>query len=186
MLGFVNPLVVRSNYPESKRMCENLCVAYNSEYGVPVKIARLAQTFGAGVLPSENRVFAQFARSAMEKKNIVLHTTGKSEGNYAYLSETIMAIMLILLKGKNAEAYNVANEECHTTIADMAKMVAEEIANGEIKVVFDIPEDNVFGYAADTHMRLSSEKLRDLGWKPKVGLKDAYIRMMRYMDDMKK
>lgn len=75
-LGYINPLAVRSNYPESKRLCENMCVAFWSEYGVPVKIARLSQTFGAGILSGENRVFAQFARSAIEGKDIVLHTRG--------------------------------------------------------------------------------------------------------------
>ena len=54
MTGYLNPLALRSNYPESKRMCENMCVAYGTQYEVPVKIARLAQTFGAGVLPGEN------------------------------------------------------------------------------------------------------------------------------------
>lgn len=44
-IGYLNPLKIRSNYPESKRMCENMCIAYMSEYGVPVRIARLAQTF---------------------------------------------------------------------------------------------------------------------------------------------
>ena len=181
--GYVNPLVVRSNYPQSKRMCENMCIAYLSEYGVPVKIARLAQTFGAGILSTENRVFAQFARSAIKKENIVLHTLGKSEGNYSYLCETVEALLLILLKGKNGEAYNVSNEECHTTIADMAQMVANEITKGEIKVVFDIPENNSYGYAADTHMILSSDKLKVLGWNPRIGLKEAYQRMIKYIID---
>ena len=44
-----------------------------------MKSARLAQTFGAGILPTENRVFAQFARSAVNGEDIVLHTEGKSE-----------------------------------------------------------------------------------------------------------
>ncbi len=56
-LGYIDILNIRSNYPESKRLCENMCVAYNAEYDIPVKIARLAQTFGAGILPWENRVF---------------------------------------------------------------------------------------------------------------------------------
>lgn len=89
-LGYINPLAVRSNYPESKRLCENMCVAFWSEYGVPVKIARLSQTFGAGILSGENRVFAQFARSAIEGKDIVLHTRGLSEGNYCYTRDTII------------------------------------------------------------------------------------------------
>ena len=180
-LGYINPLVVRSNYPESKRLCENMCVAFYSEFDVPVKIARLSQTFGAGILSGENRVFAQFARSAIEGQDIILHTRGLSEGNYCYTRDTIMGLLLILFKGSNAEAYNVANPETHTTIADMAKMVCKEFGDGRIKVVFDIPESNTFGYAADTKMKLNSDKLQKLGWKPKIGLEEAYRSMIQSM-----
>ncbi len=180
-LGFVNPQAVRSNYPESKRMCENMCTAYLSEYGVPVKTARLAQTFGAGILPWENRVFAQFARSAKEGRDIVLHTKGLSEGNYCYTADVMRGLLLILLTGKDGEAYNVANEATHTTIAGMAQLVAERIADGKIKVVFDIPEGNQFGYAADTKLQLDATKLRGLGWSSKFGLEDCYRRMMADM-----
>lgn len=177
-LGYIDPLAVRSCYSESKRLCENMCVAFYSEYKVPVKIARLSQTFGAGILPEENRVFAQFARSAIEEKDIVLHTSGLSEGNYCYIRDTIMGLLFILLKGEDAEAYNVVNSETHTTIAGMAKMICEEFGNGKINVVFDIPESNTFGYAADTKMKLNSDKLQKLGWKPEIGLKEAYRRMI--------
>lgn len=180
-LGFIDNLKVRSNYPESKRLCENMCVAYYSEYGIPVKIARLAQTFGAGILPGENRVFAQFARSVINNSDIVLHTKGQSEGNYCYTRDCITGLFTILLRGKNAEAYNVSNPETHITIAEMATLVADKIAEGRIKVIFDIPEDNSFGYAADTKMKLNSDKLQELGWKPEIGLEDAYRRMMRDM-----
>lgn len=177
-LGYINPLKVRSNYPESKRLCENMCVAYLSEYGVPVKIARLAQTFGAGVLAGENRVFAQFARCVIKNENIVLHTLGKSEGNYCYLRDTIKALIILLIKGKDGEAYNISNEAAHITIIDMAKMVSQRIAKGKIEVLFDIPESNVFGYAADTKLKLDSSKMQNLGWKPEVGLEEAYIRLI--------
>ena len=180
-LGYIDPLAIRSNYPESKRMCENMCVAYHSEYGVPVKIARLAQTFGAGVLEGENRVFAQFAHSVIDGKDIVLHTKGLSEGNYCYTRDTVMGLLLILIKGENAEAYNVANPETHTTVAHMASMVCEKLSDGKSKVVFDIPKSNTFGYAADTKMKLNSEKLQKLGWKPEVGLEESYRRMIQSM-----
>ena len=72
-LGYIDPLKVRSNYPEAKRLCENMCIAYLQEYGIPVKIARLAQTFGAGILQNENRVFAQFARSVI-RRQLLLYT----------------------------------------------------------------------------------------------------------------
>ncbi len=181
MLGFIDPLSIRSNYPESKRLCENMCQAYRSQFGLNVKIARLAQTFGAGILEGENRVFAQFARSAVKGEDIVLHTKGLSEGNYCYTADTVRGILTILLKGENGGAYNVANEDAHTTIADMARTVCEKIAEKDISVVFDIPQENTYGYAADTKMKLNSAKLRALGWRPHIGLEDAYRRMIKSM-----
>lgn len=180
-LGYIDPLKVRSNYPEAKRLCENMCIAYLKEYGVPVKIARLAQTFGAGILPNENRVFAQFAKSVIHGENIILHTKGLSEGNYCYTRDCMTGLLTILLKGKDGEAYNVSNPNSHTTIVDMAKMVAHKIAKGNIEVLFDIPDTNTFGYAADTKMKLSSNKLQKLGWNPEIGLEEAYNRMIEDM-----
>lgn len=183
-MGYIDPLVVRSNYQLTKRMCENMCIAYAKEFDVPAKIARLSQTFGAGILPGENRVFAQFARSVMNGQDIVLHTKGLSEGNYCYTADTIRGLLTILVKGENSNAYNISNEDTHTTIAGMAKFASETLAGGKIKVVFDIPEDNKFGYAADTKMKLSNTKLKALGWEPCYGLEDAYRRMMASMKQL--
>ena len=183
MLGYINPLLVRSNYPESKRMCENMCIAYYSQHKVPVKIARLSQTFGAGVLEGENRVFAQFAKSAINNNDIVLHTDGLSEGNYCYLSDCVAGLFTILLKGKNGEAYNVVNNLNHTTIKDMAVMVCECIANNRIQVKFDIDESNERGYANKTKLRLSGNKLMNLGWEPKFDLKNSYLRLISSMKE---
>lgn len=180
-LGYIDILKVRSNYPESKRMCESLCVAYQSQYELPVKIARLAQTFGAGVdLKNENRVFAQFAKSAMFHEDIILHTNGESEGNYCYTSEAVEAILMLLTQGESGEAYNIVNENTHTTIKNMAFLVADEIADGEIEVIFDMPTSaNTYGYAPQTKMKLNSQKMRNLGWSPQIGLQEAYARMIK-------
>lgn len=183
-LGYIDISTVRSCYPEGKRMCECLCNAYAAQYGLNVKSARLAQTFGAGILPTENRVFAQFARSAVNGENIVLHTTGESEGNYVYTADAIRAIMLLLVKGESGEAYNIANEQSHTTIRSMAELVAEQIAGGAIRVVLDIPQDaSSLGYAPPVKMWLDASKMRALGWESTVGLADAYRRMIRYMGE---
>ena len=181
-LGYVDIENVRSCYPEGKRMCECLCTAYAAQYGVNVISARLAQTFGAGILPTENRVFAQFARSVMRGENIILHTTGESEGNYVYTADAIAAIMTLLVKGKAGEAYNIANEDSHITIRNMAELVAREIAGEKIQVVIDIPEDSVsLGYAPPVKMWLDASKMRELGWKPEIGLVEAYKRMICWM-----
>ncbi len=181
-LGYIDIHHVRSSYSEGKRVCELLCSCYAAEYGVPVRIARLAQTFGAGIPYEENRVFAQFAKSAINKTDIVLHTRGQSVGNYVYTADAVAAILLLLVKGNDGEAYTVANEESHITIAGMAELVAKEIAHGEIQVVFDIPEDALtYGYAPDVKMQLNSQKLQALGWKPEIGLLESYQRMIGSM-----
>ena len=106
VMGYINPLNSRSCYPLGKRMAENLCYGYYNEYQVPVKIARLAQVFGAGILKEENRVFAQFAKSAIHGEDIVLHTDGSSVGNYCYTIDALFGLFLLLLNGENEEKVN--------------------------------------------------------------------------------
>ncbi len=180
-LGYIDNLSVRSCYSEGKRFCECLCACYYSEYEVPVKIARLAQTFGAGVSHSENRVFAQFAKSAMNGTDIVLHTQGKSFGNYCYTADVVTGLLTVMLKGENGQAYNVVCENATMRIAQMAQLVADEIAGGKINVVFDIPESALtYGYAPDVELRLDGQKLRNLGWEPAIApdLATMYRRMI--------
>lgn len=178
-LGYLDLKNVRNGYPESKRICEFLCNAYAKEYGLNVKSARLAQTFGAGASLDDTRIFAHIAKSVINNENIVLKTEGLSEGNYCYITDSIDAILTILIKGIAGESYNVANEECHTTIRNMAQMVCEKIANNKIKVVFDIPEDiSINGFASDTKMKLSSSKLQKLGWKPTNNLQESYKKLI--------
>ena len=179
-LGYIDVMNVRSSYSESKRMCEVLCASYAHEYQVPVKVARLAQTFGAGVSKDEGRVFAQFAKSAMFGEDIVLHTKGESTGNYCYTADAVAGLLTILLKGNTGEVYTVANPSTTIQIKDMAQMVAEKLSDGKTKVVFDIPEDALtFGYAPDVAMHLNADKLMSLGWMPKYDLPEMYERLVK-------
>lgn len=180
-IGTIDILSERSCYPLGKQMAENFCYSYYKEYDVPVKIARLAQTFGKGTLKNDTRVFSQFARCAIDNKDIVLHTKGDSVGNYIESEDAVRALFILLNSGVNGEAYNIANEEATMTILEMAELVANKIANGKIKVTFDIPNSNIYGYAKKTKLRLSSSKIRKLGWYPKYGIEDMYKRMIYYI-----
>lgn len=183
-LGYLDSLKSRSCYPLGKRMAENLCYDYYSQYGVPVRIARLAQVFGPGVLPGESRVFMQFARAAMQKQDIILHTSGNSMGNYCYTADALSGIFKLLLHGQNGEAYNVVNEGNSMTIREMADVVAKIIAGAEIEVRIEIPEENIYGYPPPTGMRLSSAKLEQLGWKAEYDIEEMYRRMIAYLEEM--
>lgn len=177
--GYIDPLKVRSSYSEGKRMVECLCASYAAEYGVPVKIARLSQTFGAGVDYNDGRVFAEFARCIFEKRDIVLHTQGRTVRTYCYTKDAVEALMYILLKGKAGEAYNVTNMETAISIRDMAELVKQLYPEAKIEVKIEMADDEkAFGYNPEMVIKLSSKKLLDLGWKPSVNLKEMYSRMI--------
>lgn len=173
--GYIDAASARSSYPMGKRAAEFLCTAYAMEYGVPAKIARLTQTFGAGVAPDDNRVFAQFARSVIAGTDIVLHTTGESAKPYCYTTDCISALLYILLKGKMGEAYNVANDETYISIKDMAEFLRNRF-NPNIKVVVESHPE--MGYAPVTKLQLSAKKLNELGWEPKYDLFEMFGRLI--------
>lgn len=170
----IDQMLVRSCYPESKRVCENLCVAYMKEYDVPINVVRLTQTFGRGVDYNDGRVFAEFARCVIEKRDIVLHTKGETRRNYLYTQDAVNAILTVLIRGKNGEAYNAANEDTYCSIYDMAQMVAKRCAHGEIKVRIEIEDESKYGFAPVLKMNLDATKLKSLGWEAAVGLEDMF------------
>ena len=177
--GYLEPVSVRSSYSESKRLVETLCKAYQSQYGVPVKIARLCQTFGAGVQSNDNRVFAQFAKSVIEGKDIILKTKGETVRNYCYTTDAITGILAVLAHGNPGEAYNVANRATTVSIADMAGLFCKLYPSSGTKVIFDIAEDTgKLGYNPMVKLQLDSSKLEKLGWIAVVGLEEMIPRLV--------
>lgn len=179
----LNTMAVRSSYPESKRLCESMCAAYFSEYGVPARVLRLTQTFGPGVVYDDTRVFAEFARCAIEGRDMILHTKGETKRNYLYLADACTAILTVLTKGVSGEAYNGANEDTYCSIKEMAELVASQCADRTINVRIEQKgrEGKLFGYAPTLKMNLDTSKLQALGWQPAIGLEDMYKRMIGYM-----
>ena len=172
----VDTMSVRSCYPEAKRLCEALCASYADEYKVPVKVVRLAQTFGPGIDKNDNRVFAEFLRCAMQKQNIVLQTEGTSKRCYLYTADAVAAILTVLLKGKAGEAYNVANKNTYCSIMEMAELVAHELTNDEIKVVIKVDENSKRKFLPPHKLNLDVSKLEGLGWNAVVLLKNIFKR----------
>lgn len=180
MQGYWDVMNIRSSYPVAKRAVENLCCAYASEYGVPVKMARLTQTTGPGIAKDDNRVVAQFARLAAKGEDIVLHTTGESARPYCYTMDCVSALLYILLKGKNGEAYNVANESTYISARGMAEFLRDNF-NSAIDVRVEL-NDNM-GYAPVSKLDLSTMKLRALGWQPRYDMKQLFERLIAYLSE---
>lgn len=165
-VGAFSPLDLRNSYPIGKQLCENLCCAYAAEYGVPAMIVRLTQTFGPGVNYNDNRVFAEFGRCVLEKRDIILKTKGETERCYLYTADAVTAILTILLKGESGKAYNAADESTYCSIAEMAERVAKM---GGVQVKFDIQDRKSLGYPDAVYMDLDTSLLQGLGWIPGGG-----------------
>ena len=172
---------VRSSYSEGKRLCETLCTAYACQFQVPAKVIRLTQTFGPGVQYNDGRVFADFSRCAIENRDIILHTKGETKRSYLYTLDAVSAILTVLTKGKNAEAYNAANEDTYCSIYEMAQLVAQKIAQGKIQVKVEETDISSFGYAKTLHMNLDTSKLKALGWKPQTNLGEMFSKTIQSM-----
>ena len=177
--SYLNTMSARSSYPEVKRLAENLVASYCAEYGVDGMVLRLTQTFGPGVKYNDGRVFAEFARSAVEKKDIILATKGETKRNYLYVADAVSAILCVLLNGESSSAYNVANEDTYCSIYEMAKLVADKVANGDIDVLIKEDPNNNRGFAPTLHMNLDTTRLRNLGWKLSKNLEAMFIRMIK-------
>lgn len=174
----LNPMAVRCCYPESKRLCEALCAAYHAQYATPTTVLRLTQTFGPGVHYDDGRVFADFARCAIEGRDIVLHTMGDTERNYLYTADAVSAIIKLLTSGQAGQAYNAANEETYCSIYDMARLVAPLSRGKTIDVRREIADISTFGYAPTLKMNLDTKKLRTLGWQPTLSLENMFRQLI--------
>lgn len=175
--GFINPIDIRSGYPMAKLLIETLCHSYSKEYKLPVFIARLTQTLGAGVSLDDNRVFAQFARSAINEEDMVLHTSGDSAKPYCYTIDAVNALFYLLFRGSPGEAYNIANSNTYISIRDLAYFIVRNFAK-TAKV--QIQNKSNMGYAPLTKLRMSTDKIESLGWKPYYTLEKMFQHLIKY------
>jgi nucleoside-diphosphate-sugar epimerase len=178
--GYVNPVDTRSCYAESKRMGENMCVAWHSQYGVPAKIARLFHTFGPGLRLDDGRVFADFVSDIVNGRNIVMKSDGSAIRCFCYLADAVVGLFTVMLKGSNGEAYNVGNDKGSISVLDLAKMLVEAFPKKALKVEMKGASEQK-GYLRSniSVVRPDITKIGKLGWSPKHSLKDGFIRTVR-------
>lgn len=168
--GYVDTMSPRSCYPSGKRAAETLCVSYAKEYGADIVVARPCHVYGPYFTDKDNRVYAQFIRNVIQGEDIVMKSDGKQFRSWCFVVDCVAALLYILLKGENGEAYNIADANSNISIRDLAETIAEI---GHKAVVIDVPgDDEKCGYNAVTKSLFSTEKLEALGWDIKGSMKD--------------
>lgn len=173
--GKVDTLAPRSCYAEGKRMGETLCAAYYRQYAVPVKIIRIAHTYGPGVSLNDGRSFADFIDDILAGRDIVLNSDGSGSRPFLYLADAARAFFTVMLKGKNGEAYNVGHPQ-DVTIRDLAERLVNMYPEKHLRVRF--AKESRAGYVSTRPDRrcLNVRKLLTLGWGPKFSVEEGFAR----------
>ena len=161
--GFINPVIVRSCYGESKRMGETMCVSYHHQFNVPIKILRPFHTYGPGMLLNDGRVFADFVSDIVNEKNIIMKSEGNAIRSFCYVSDAIIGFFCVLLSGENGEAYNVGNPYGEISIKKLADTLVSLFPEKKLKVVEVKRSDN---YLKSPIIRTCPDitKIQKLGW----------------------
>lgn len=178
--GYLDPTSVRSCYAESKRMGETMCVSWHKQYGVPAKIVRLFHTFGPGLSLDDGRVFADFVSDIVNNRNIILKTEGNAIRSFCYLGDATVGFFIVLLKGKNGQAYNVGNDKGEISILNLAKMLVKVFPDKKLKVEIkkvaqqkEYLKSRIYRHHPDFH------KICELGWTPKHSIKAGFLRTVK-------
>lgn len=163
----------RACYPEAKRLCETMFASYEAQYGIPYVGVRLCHTFGPGISLEDGRAFAEFIKNVIDGKDIVLQSDGSAQRTYTYVADAIGAILLAFTRGKE-HYYNIANLNNLISIRDLAELIAGLDPNGKVKVVYANREEQKLKYLPFKLGIMNVDRITDLGWKPRVGLEDAF------------
>ncbi len=183
-MGVLECLDLRSCYPESKRMSENLIISYAYQYNISYKIARIAHSYGPGMsINNDGRIMSDLIFNVVNKNDIVLKSSGEAKRAFCYIVDAVVALFIMMLDNNLNQVYNVANEKEETSIKDLAYKLEEKYRDRDIKVIFDI-QSNTNQYVKFKRVKLDTAKLEKLGWQPITKLLDGIDRTVKYFDSI--
>jgi dTDP-glucose 4,6-dehydratase len=167
---------IRNSYIESKRMGEMTCVAYYTQYGVPVTCIRPATVLVPEFYSGEKGHVTEFARTMADKKNIILNSNGLSFRTYIPICDTIEAVFMTLLKGLRGKAYNIAHRTYVFSMLEMAELFIRVSGNNYNKIIIaDQVQDSKL---REHHFCIDGMNLELLGWQPISNIEKAIHNMI--------
>ncbi len=164
--GNVNPVGPRSVYDEAKRFAEAMVMAYHRSRGVNTHLARIFNTYGPRLHPSDGRVISNFMMQALRGEPLTIYGDGSQTRSFCYVEDLIQGIVLLSRSDEHFPV-NLGNPEEYT-ILECAQAVLDATGSKSELTFVDLPEDD------PTRRRPDITKARTLlGWEPRVGLKEG-------------
>jgi dTDP-glucose 4,6-dehydratase len=171
--GNVNPVGPRSVYDEAKRFSEALVMAYHRVHGVNTHLARIFNTYGPRLHPSDGRVISNFLMQALRGDSLTIYGDGRQTRSFCYVDDLIEGI-LRLSKSDEHMPVNLGNP-IEFTILECAQAVLE-VTGSRTELCFEsLPTDDPARRCPDI------AKARTLlGWEPRIALKDGLAKSLDY------
>jgi len=179
--GRVNPIGIRSCYDEGKRCAETLFFDYYRQHKLDIRVARIFNTYGPRMHPSDGRVVSNFIVQALKGEDITLYGDGLQTRSFCYVDDLIDAFVTFMdTDGDLPGPINLGNPN-EFTIKQLAEAVID-LTGAKSKLVFlPLPSDD------PKQRQPNIEKAREiLRWQPKIQLTDGLTRTIEYFDGLMK
>ena len=177
--GNVNPIGLRSCYDEGKRCAETLFFDYRRQHRLPIKVARIFNTYGPGMHPNDGRVVSNFIMQALRNEDITVYGEGNQTRSFCYVDDLVDG--LIRLMGAPDDVTGPVNlgNPVEFTIRQLAESVIG-LTGSSSKIVYrPLPEDDPRQRCPD----ISLAK-RLLAWEPRVQLRDGLMKTIEYFEQL--
>ena len=166
----------RSCYDEAKRFSEALTMAYHRVHSLNVRIARIFNTYGERMRPSDGRVVNTFVEQALRGEPLTLHGEGNQTRSFCHVSDEVNGL-IALLDSRVSEPVNIGNP-AEFTMRQLAELVVALSKSTSAVISVPMPAER----EGDPLQRCPDiTKARDLlDWQPTVSLSDGLTRMIEY------
>ena len=169
--GNVNPIGIRSCYDEGKRAAETLFFDYHRQYGVPVKVVRIFNTYGPNMQIEDGRVISNFIVSALKDEAITIHGNGTQTRSFCYVDDLVRGLICMMNSPESVTGpVNLGFPREHT-IAQIAEMICDLTGSSSELIYAELPKDDPKKRRPD----ISRAKAL-LGWEPKIPLEEGLRR----------
>lgn len=173
--GNVNPIGIRSCYDEGKRCAETLFFDYWRQHNLKIKVVRIFNTYGPRMHPNDGRVVSNFIVQAIRGEDITIYGDGQQTRSFCYVDDLIDAFLRMMdAPNEMVGPVNIGNPGEYTML-ELAETVLS-VVGSKSKLIFQpLPEDDPKQRQPDIGLAKS-----ELGWEPKVGLKDGLKETVAY------
>lgn len=173
--GNVNPIGIRSCYDEGKRCAETLFFDYHRQYGIPIKIARIFNTYGPRMHPQDGRVVSNFIMQALKSQPITIYGSGCQTRSFCYADDLIDALVRLMATDETVTGPMNLGNPGEFQIQDLATCILELTGSSSPLIHHHLPGDDPKQRKPDIALAQSV-----LGWNPQVELKEGLQQTIAY------